>query len=290
MTLVSGHQKLTRKSFTAFAAALSVCAKKTIGPFKPNRQGHVLYIEEEGTKAPTKNRWEAFIKSYGIKPKELDIRFAFREGVGLDTDTWRQRLLSYVEHFKPALIVFDNLTFMHSGDENNNNDMRSVVSTMQLIRNAGTATLFLAHLSKNKGNDPKVDIDEQVRGGSIVVNGYDVHWALRNYVGEHVPIDLIVRYRDAQGRMYSVNWDLKHQKGSELIDTLALTMRERYDEWDPRFAHECLAQLERGKSYGIEDLKRAWKCSRKAAESVVERLVKQKSIVKDTRTGRFGLP
>ena len=287
MTLVSGHQKLTRKSFTAFAATLAVATGKVIGPFKATRAGHVVYIEEEGTKAPTKKRWEAFIRAYGLKKNKVDCRFAFRAGIGLDTEVWRKRLLEYVDYFEPALIVFDNLSFMHSGDENSNNDMRAVVSTLQLIRNAGTATLFLAHLSKSAGSDPKEDIDKQVRGGSIVVNGYDVHWALRNYVGEHAPIDLIVRYRDLGGRQFTVDWKMKHQKDSELLDEVTLAMRERYDEWDPRFSIECLAQLERGKAYGVEDLKRVWKSSRKAAQEVVDRLVAAKSIKHNKQTGRY---
>lgn len=262
INLVSGQQKLTRKSLASNAMALAIASGQTVGPFTPSAQGRVGFFYEEGGIKPTQNRWEALARGAGLGHEVFEsVDFAFREAIKLDDETWREMILGYVEHARPLAVFLDNLSFMHTGDENSGKDMGRVVDTLQAIRNAGTTPILLAHLNDMKGNDPSRDIDTQVRGNKIITNCYDVHLAFRNYATDGAPIDLKIRYRDDVARRYTVRWDLQQRPGSSLLESAALSFELCVQEDEPGYVEHCRSLLKVGTRYSKHDLRKLWGCS-----------------------------
>lgn len=280
LVLLSGHEKLTKKTFTAFTLALAVATGRKIGPIKPaNGPRHVLFVEEEGTEAETRFRWEGICYTYKVKlDKKLDVRFAFREGVGLDDSRWRSDLVSYVDRFKPAVIFFDNLSFLHSGNDNSSQEMRPVIETLKYVRDAGTACVLLAHLNKSDGGDPKANRNKQVMGTSLFVKNADVHLALRNYGSENDPVELHRQFRGQASKEDRIHWSIEGE--GVIIHRAEMRIEPVVSDEDPAFAAGCLEALDRGEEYGLSDLQRLWKVQRKVALRVIHALIERSQMVR----------
>ena len=277
LVVMSGHEKLTKKTFTAMTLALSIAAGKRLGPFVPASPRHVLFVEEEGTETETRYRWEGICATYKVKlDKRLDIRFAFREGVGLDDSRWRADLLSYVERFKPGAIFFDNLSFLYSGDENKAAELRPVIQTLKTIRDAGTACCVLAHLNKSDGGDPKANKNKQVRGNSLIVQNADVHLALRNYETENDPVELHRQYRGQASKEDRIHWSIESE--GVVIHRAEMRLEPMVSDEDPAFAAACLEALDPGEEYGLATLQRLWELPRKGALKVLHVLMERQQV------------
>lgn len=288
IVLMSGHQKVTRKTWMAMLQALTIASGKQVGPFKSDRQGTVLFVEEEGTEADTRYRLIGLCQTYKLPLKKTlsQIHFVFRQGVGLDVPRWREDLVSYVERFSPAAAFFDNLTFLHSGDENRGADMRPVLDTIKEVRNAGTACIFLAHLNAKHGGDPRANHDRQVRGHTSITNSYDVHIALRNYDDESVPIEAHNYFRGQQAQKFMVRWHV--ESTGIVVHKAELQLDPWYDQDDPRFAEMCLERMEVEEEYTLPELTKLWRINRKKAATIVAELKEQGRIDRG-RSGHYQL-
>jgi RecA-family ATPase len=285
LVLMSGHQKLTKKTWLAMVHALAIASGKQLGPFKAERQGDVLFIEEEGTEADTRYRWLGLCATYKLPVRTLkNIHFAFRQGVGLDVQRWREDLVSYVERYAPVVTFFDNLTFLHSGDENRSSDMRPVLDTIKEVRNAGCACVFLAHLNKQHGDDPRANHDKQVRGSSIISNSYDVHQALRNYEKETSPVEAHLYYRGQQGKRWLIKWDVKSE--GVVVHSASVRLDEWYDDEDPRFAEMCIDRMDASEEYTLVELGKLWRVARKATHNIIHVLMDTGRLER-TKTGHY---
>lgn len=260
--LFSGPRKLAMKTYTAFTMCMSLASGKHIVPFKPEKPGKVLVIEEEGGTAQTKDRWNAIFAAHPVVDRKVvvqNIHFAFRNLVKLNNIEWREKLVAKVKELKPDLVVFDALAYVIDGDENKTVDVLDALATIQEIRACGCAVMLLHHLNNDKGYDPKADIDSQVRGAGPIKDLYDVHVALRRYKDTE-PIKVTVRQRDGETRHDVFTWEF--ESNEEGTTTLArLLVAEPARPVDPKKAelyrrlHEA---LEPGAVSTIEQLAKHW--------------------------------
>jgi hypothetical protein len=239
--------------------ALSLASGVPVGPFEPVEPINVLYCQEEGSVRGTETRLDGLIRTYKI-PEEAEQRifYAQHHRVKLDDAEWQRAIVAAAIEWNVGVAIFDALTYMHLGDENKNNEMEKVVETFQLLRKHGITSVVLVHLDKDRGSRKKADIDTQVRGGSIIMNAYDYHHALRRYHSKDAHIDLTVRAREQEEREYTVTWDLKPGK-DESIDSvkLACVPRDENTAKDAMIAR-ALTVLSPGKVYKAGDLPRIW--------------------------------
>jgi RecA-family ATPase len=285
LILVSGQQKLAKKTWFSDALALAISTGVVIGGLKTECAGPVLYCQEEGSHAGTRERLFGLCRTYDIDPKSLQkTYYAFHNRVKLDTELWSERLLRAVEAWHPVLVIFDNLSYMHLGDENSSADMNVVADTIHNLRAAGASIMFLAHLDKVRGARPKADIDSQVRGSSLIVNFYDVHLALRRYRESEAHINLTARYREDEERIYTISWDIV--KNGERVERAELTFTAQSSSSREVLLDRCLGATLAGKLYSMRELRSAWGIGAGPAQWVREELLRSRDLVQ-TSAGMF---
>lgn len=213
LVLVSGQQKRAHKSWLANTIGAIMCSGKAWGGLVPTTKGPVLHIQMEGTPLGNRNLITALHNAVGTTQEDRTKRYfyIFRENVKLDDGTWQKRIQSVMEQVKPIIVIFDCMVYLHNADENKVQEVKPVIDTIQAIRAHGATCLLVAHLNSS-GENPKEDIDNQVRGRGLWVNAYDGHLALRRYTTKQKIIDLTVRLRDLGAETkYKVQWDIKSE-------------------------------------------------------------------------------
>jgi RecA-family ATPase len=282
LILLSGQQKRAFKTWFALTCALATALGRDVGGLKPTRAGPVLFIEEEGARASTKSRFKMLLNTYMIAPEELsNVYFAHRNRIKLDDQGWRARLSNFMAAKQPALVVYDGLSFAHTGDENSHKDMSPVIDTLQLLRSFSCSTLLLAHVDKQRGENPHADIDIQVRGSSIIINSYDTHIAMRRYKMSDAHITCTVRSRDAEEKEFVVSWDIDEEKNHA-----ALSYHKKHNENEPKTMtqdsisrYKLILETAQGDKFSNVALRRLWELGTKTANMVRDILLKEGFLV-----------
>lgn len=288
LQLLSGQKKRAMKTFFALTQTFCLATGRSTSLFKPVEDMPVLFVEEEGGRAETKERCLGIMKTLGIREDERKLRniyFAHRVRTKLDDPKWRKSLISLIKRTGIKFVVLDALVYMHSADENRVPDMQPVVETMQEMRYHGATVEFLCHLDKTRGEDRKADIDTQVRGTGVFTDMYDQHIALRRYKASDPHIELTCRFRSAEERKYHVNWLIEsHTDGDrDIIDQAKLSILERFDEEVDKeaMAKRCAQKLQPGAYYSEGDLKQIWNVGSKSAQAISRTLCEQGIFEKD---------
>lgn len=275
---MSGQKKRAKKSMTAFAMGIGLAAGKPVGIWKPDGVASVLIAEEEGPRASTRERLLAICNGMGVDPASLNnVHFAFHQGVKLDQKKWRERLCKKVEEVKARLLILDAIVYMHDGDENKVADMAPVRETMHAVRSLGCTTMFLAHTDKARGEDPKADIDSQVRGSGLTTDAYDQHLALRRYNADDPITALTIRGRDQEERKYSVKWSFESVKD---ITTRAAMVVEDPKASFQNLILECANKLAMEHKYSLRLLQDLWQVPKSRAQLILDHLEELRLIEK----------
>lgn len=210
---VSGPRKTGFKSwfgFTACASAASgIKANKYIKVQEPI---NVVIIEEEGTTPDTKNRWRKI--QLGLFNHDFwhgdmfNGRLAWFHHIRFKMDRRDHvaMICKYIKDNNIKLAMFDAMTYMHHGDENSKQDMHIVVDACFKIRGTGATVMGLVHTRKPTMADDG-DIDNDIRGSSIMADAYDGHLGFRRHK-ETDQLMLISRFRDHVGAKYDVWWGI----------------------------------------------------------------------------------
>lgn len=279
LVLVSGHQKRAYKTWFSFLAGLVLASGRTQSLFRPLVTGPVLIVEEEGARPQTKQRFQMLANTYGFTPEEMrNVYFSHRQRVKLDDPGWRAKLLAAARHIKPVLVIYDALSYAHTGDENSHADMAPVIDTLQALRSTGASVAVLAHLDKQRGENPRADIDTQVRGSSIIVNAYDMHLALRRYKMSAAHIDCIARARDAAEARYSITWDISEETNSARFNMLEVLEGAPKDSTAERYKNMLTAH---GGPWSSKGLRALWQCSVKTEKVLREKFMEEGILTSD---------
>jgi KaiC/GvpD/RAD55 family RecA-like ATPase len=135
----------------------------------PRHGANVIYVEAENIPQVTYER----AKAYGMNQTRFFPMLADpEEGIDLSTTKYQDRLTEMVHHLKPELLVIDSLTSMHTGGQNNPEDLRPMI--MYLVRLAGWAgcgVLLIHHIRKppfgNKMQQADFGIEDASGSGYI---------------------------------------------------------------------------------------------------------------------------
>lgn len=279
LILMSGQKKRASKTMMAFSLGIGLAAKVKVGPWIPPEQGNVLIVEEEGQEVGTKNRIRGLCSTLGVDPKDLAGRMhiAFHQGVKLDQKKWRELLCAKILETKARLVILDAIVYMHEGDENKVSDMSKLRETMQTLRKLGCTVLFLAHLDKTRGSNPKEDIDDQVRGSGFFTDLCDQHIALRRYKESDPVVKLYLRFRDNARKEMSVRWEIE---ADDDVLYKAQMHVESLDETLKQTSIACLARLAPDHRYTAQRFQELWDMNRKQTNAVVDYLAQKRMITK----------
>lgn len=284
LAMCSGPRKVAHKTWFAIEAALAVAIGKTLEKpmVKAEHDGkRVLFIEEEGTGHDTRSRFFKLLKSHGIDPRtgqgqeameKLDKNFLFMHHprVKLDNPNWVAILRNFVKENEVKLIVLDAITYMTSGDENKKQDMAPVNDALFAFRQLGASVLYLVHTNKAAQRED-ADPDLDVRGSSVLLDAYDVHFALRRNAKEY--INLLARYRDFEEQRFRVTWTFQPDSVSGLVKPVT----EELEEADA--LKDYIAHLIPGVEYTIVGVAKTFGLEKKEAAKLLNSLTKVGALV-----------
>lgn len=209
LTFVSGHSKVTNKSFFVDLLMMCVASGQKHDVIKPLRATKVIAVQAEGHALGIKGRFECYMREYGFPESCLkNIIYSLKSGIDVLDPKWQNSMLQLVKDEKPSLMVWDPLTSIHLGNDVDNQEMQKIVAFARNVIALDCAVLVVVHLNKTNGTDRDRDIDAQVRGATALVNGYDSHIAFRKYSDEE-PIEFIVRSKIGPQQDLIAEWDIK---------------------------------------------------------------------------------
>ncbi|MDH5834242.1 ATP-binding protein [Luteimonas kalidii] len=209
---------------TGFLAKLCIhiCAGLRFGSDWPE-QGSVLYVSAEDRRDVI--RKHVWANAQGLEPEQLELvarHFIVKDMVGVGFMLTRHvngqtevaqdldRLVEYAKGIPDLrLVVFDTLSRLNGGEENNE-DLARIVSAMERVsRQTGTTTLVAHHTGKQQHRDNVVDQYSGRGGSSLSDNGRsNMHLALVKPGDEGCPsnaADLVAEKRLLRLSLVKVN-------------------------------------------------------------------------------------
>lgn len=161
------------KSVLTMALAVAVATKAPTFLGQPlNKHGRVLYVDEENPEQIVRQRMQRL----GLTPEfAKHVRFIHEQGVRLDNEQGRQKLLAEARNFDPVLIVIDSLTRIHTGDENNAGEMSRLFNDgiKPLARKTGATTIVLHHANKVEGGSAYNRMRGSIDFGAVIDSGLE---------------------------------------------------------------------------------------------------------------------
>jgi hypothetical protein len=168
--------------------------------FAIDRGGPVLFVEEEGGRAPLRRRIERQRAALGADPAIELLLFA---GLRLDNEVSFRRLQATAMYFDPALVVLDPFSFLHGQDENKPASMAPIMKRLsRLATEAETCVVVIHHVTKPNADRPAGRLGDRIRGASSITAGVDGFLVLdrkgndraqlRGEFRDHEPIDVTV--------------------------------------------------------------------------------------------------
>lgn len=287
--MVSGPRKVALKTWFAFDTSLSIatgCVPDGSIHTITHAGKRVLTLEEEGTGHDTRSRILKLLRGRGLHPSlenealrrlGTNYRFWHHPRCKLDNIHWVNYLRDYINGEGIDLLVLDAITYMTSGDENKKQDMAPVNDALFSFRQAGATVLYLVHTNK-QAQRADADPDLDVRGSSVLLDAYDVHYALRRHDDAYV--NLLARYRDFEEMRYKVYWDFKPDAVMG-----KLTEATRESEAADKVAH-LAPQIVPGVEYTVVTLQKAFGVTPKEAANLMNSLLKA-GVLAPSGTGAF---
>lgn len=208
LVLLSGKQKISGKTYAAIAMALTAAlGRNTFEGFSSKDPHRILYIFEEGSERETAQRFQA-IACAGEFELPDNQAIAHRTGIKLNKPHWIKSLAQAIEETSADLIVLDPFFRMVEGNENEQETVLAAIEPlMKLIDKYACSFLLLCHTRKSiKRSD---DMDEVLRGSSVIASAYDGHVAIRNLKRPRdgtIPIPIETRFKDAPWKKGQLTW------------------------------------------------------------------------------------
>ena len=309
ITWLSGQQKLAWKTWTADAFAILAATGTNWDMWEFPRPLKVLYIQEEGQRAQTKQRHMALLRGFGIDPDHdgfsTNLRFAFQAGFKLDDPDSANWACSLIETHEFDVVILDSFVFMHDANENAVSELKPAVDTIKMMRKLGASPIGLVHLKKPQEkfktktgpSDGEVNFDDEMRGSGLLANSYDHHWAPRRYVDsgrkrtitgnkivETIGMPFHLRHRGGSPDQFWMKWEVHSRiEGKEKIAEKAwFRLRPLKDDEVVSVRPDvlaCMRKLGPGFSYTRFDLERLWHIDTEEAEWVISEAMKGGKLV-----------
>lgn len=196
LALVSAEPKQGKTMF-ALDLITSFCSgTKALGQFNSVNKGTGLYIALEDTESILKNRIDGFMSAKSIPKDTMELYTVTDQLLLIDTNEGKNTLIRAIESSRPELLVLDNLSRIHTSNENNATQMGILFEFLQeLKRTYGVTIVVVCHTGKAE-NGP--------RGSSQINSYYEAGFFLKNRNGQKY-IDRIYRgYPSVKDTPYSI--------------------------------------------------------------------------------------
>jgi len=208
--IISGEPTRAYKTWFAFALCGAIASGRDISLIQPtNREGAgVLFIELEGPRKSTADRWRWLSNGHGIGREEVSkFHIIHRENFALDSRADIEDVSLLVAQHDIKLVVIDTFAQAHRGDENSSRDVTIAMNAIKDIKNSGqgTSVAFLHHLTK-PSKDSSVDMDHKIRGSSALAGAYDVHQHFYKEAAKQRYLNLTIRANDFPEQYFTVQW------------------------------------------------------------------------------------
>jgi len=163
------------------------------------KTGHVIYVDAEMDIQSVKNRFIRMVSVLSEQQKPLLSRLTIITESPLFKEL-KNELISLCEAYKPVLIIFDDLYFLHLADENKASDMKGIMQEFRELRDRFNATVFVVHHTRKTIDIQPMD-NQQMRGsqvlGAIVDSAFQLKYSLKEQGKvlfkptkfRHIPID-----------------------------------------------------------------------------------------------------
>ncbi len=268
LQLVTGPATIGRKTWWALAQSLAIASGKTIGGLEPtNKDGlPVMMMELEGGPHAIKRRIDMLCTAYAIDINSAQMRnnfhwyhwssepFAKRFSLRDHDDvTW---LRDYLDRAGISFLTLDTFAQAFQGDENSAQAMNLAVQNACSLYASGAAVQILHHTRKGSGNKDE-DIDESIRGSSVLAGAYRVHHGFRIAGEDKSYMKLTFRSNDAEEAQYKVTWDINKEKGTAKLDLRPWDNAEN-ELPNVEAARNLLELIPPGESVSIGTLNRLW--------------------------------
>lgn len=222
LVVIAGRPKLAKKSWFAYGAAMSMASGIPYGPFRPHKRSNVLFYSREGAPGPIANRFLLLEKGMGISISQCDNMYWVQNGaVFLDEPQHVKQVLKTIQELDIECTFWDTLSRSHRGDENSARDVSALMRGVEKIRDAGSASVLVHHLgkdkSKNYGAGGTPDPDAGLRGSSALSGAYDNIISLQQLeIDGEAQLWAIVGGKFVDFVGYRVGWDIDDEKGAVL--------------------------------------------------------------------------
>lgn len=176
LVIIAGRPKIAKKSWLAYAMAMSVSSGVTSGPFKPGKSTGVLFLSREGAPGPIAERFLLLEPGLGIPLHRCSNLYFVQNGAFfLDEPAHVKWLLATIQKLSIGVVFIDTFSRSFRGDENNARDVAAAMRGIEKVRDAGAATVLVHHLGKSKiqGAGGFPDPDAGLRGSSALAGAYD---------------------------------------------------------------------------------------------------------------------
>jgi len=223
----------------------------------PTKACRVLSFQQEGTAVGNKERlgkigmglgaWPAealefYTNSLGhddyrlleekIPPEsrlQHNFHFVHRPAIKFHQPESMKKVLALVDRVKPDITVFDAITYMHNGKENDPENMLAMIDGLFAVREKGCTVIAVMHTSKDSQRNTELkDIDLDLRGHSSQLDAYDAHFGFRRWAAKGSGwIDLVARYREREEQQFKVRWEIP-ERG--IISPIRLHMTKVLEE------------------------------------------------------------
>ena len=238
---------------TLFMTQLSLCVSSLDDDDEPlpfldlpvSRGGVVLFVEEEGGRAPLRRRIERQRSALNLRVDDPALEFLLFAGVALDNDASFRRLDATVAAHAGALamVVLDPFSFLHHQDENKPASMAPIMKRLsRLATDNETCVVVIHHVTKPQADRPAGRLGDRIRGASSITAGVDGFLLLdrkgddraqlRGEFRDHEPIELSVELDPETLLLHRVDSPTVERKVADAELTAYLTEQGRVTRQD----------------------------------------------------------
>lgn len=198
------------KSWGAIEIAYSVsCGLDVFGKYRVPSAVPVAYFFAEEMGPSIRNRLRAFAAWRGMKPEDMTRNLHVQprgESLDLTRDEDVARIVAACRAIgNIGLLVLDPLRDLHTGAENESDDMADVLKRVKAIGTLLGCTVLLVHHAKRASKDRQQDDNRpgsDARGSSVIEGALDAIISLRDLRGNGENVftnDVITQVKNAKG-------------------------------------------------------------------------------------------
>jgi hypothetical protein len=181
LSVISGPGSAGKSSLmVAWASALAIgCAFNRLKVSRPMR---VLSYNVEDDEDEQKRRFSAFCMRLGLDPKAFAGNLAIvgptrvgtllhtaRDGQLLVNTPVMDKLETFVDEFRPDVLMLDPFVELHSAEENDNTAVRAVLARLRSMANQHEMASAILHHSRKAFGKPDPGDPDSLRGASAIV-------------------------------------------------------------------------------------------------------------------------